>query len=200
MWTGDIRKLHLQRVNNVARFVEAERGLREISHAVRIGNLQSLNFRSTGNNLGHIWSFAQCALDFIVITVTDQDEGISLFRELDGLDMNLGDERARGVNHLEPTSFAAITNSRRNAVCAVNHALPVWNVIDLMNEDRALFCQFIDNVPIVNNLAAHIDGRAEGLKGNVDDVNRAHHASTESTRLQQQHPLLAGGISVGIKV
>ena len=45
----------------------------------------------------------------------------------------------------------------------------------------------------MDDLAAHVNGRAEGLKGDLDDIDGAHHAGAETARLEQQHPLLAGG-------
>ena len=46
------------------------------------------------------------------------------------------------------------------------------------------------------NLAAHVDGSAEGFKRNLHNVNGAHHASAKTTWFEQQHPLL-GGVSPG---
>src|SRR5580658_4273271 len=48
----------------------------------------------------------------------------------------------------------------------------------------------------MHNLAAHIDGRTEGFQGDFDNVDGAHHSGAETTRFEQQHPLL-GGVSPG---
>ena len=46
------------------------------------------------------------------------------------------------------------------------------------------------------DLAADVDGRAEGLECNFDDVDGAHHSGAETSWLEQQHPLFTRG-SVG---
>ena len=43
------------------------------------------------------------------------------------------------------------------------------------------------------DFAPHVDGGAEGFKGDFDNVDGAHHAGAKATRLEQQHPFLAGG-------
>src|ERR1039457_3984185 len=45
----------------------------------------------------------------------------------------------------------------------------------------------------MNNLAAHVNGGAKGFKSDSYDINRTNHAGAKATRLEQQHPLLAGG-------
>ena len=49
----------------------------------------------------------------------------------------------------------------------------------------------------MDDFAAHVDGRAEGFKGDLDDVDGAHHAGAKTARLEQQHPFLAGGSAGG---
>ena len=83
-------------------------------------------------------------------------------------------------------------NGRRNSVGTIDHALAIRHVVDLMDKDRALFCQLIHNIAVMDDFAADIDGRAEGLKSDFDDVDRADHAGAEAARLEQQHPLLVG--------
>jgi hypothetical protein len=41
----------------------------------------------------------------------------------------------------------------------------------------------------VDDFLADIDGRAEGLEGDADNVNGAHHAGAEAPRLEQKQSL-----------
>jgi hypothetical protein len=49
----------------------------------------------------------------------------------------------------------------------------------------------------MNNLAANIDGRSEGIQGNLHHIDGAHHTSAKAARLEQENPLLFGG-SLGV--
>ena len=125
--------------------------------------------------------------------MADQHQRIALLGKFDRLNVDLGDQRAGGVNHLEIAAFAALAHRRRNAVGRVDDALAVRHVVDLVDKDRALFRQLIHNIAVMDNFAAHVDGRAKGFKGDLDDVDRAHHSGAKAARLEQQHPLLTGG-------
>ena len=98
---GDVREFELERVDDVARFVKAESGLRQIGDAIWIGDLKRLNFGDIRNDLGDFRCFAESAFDFVVVAMADEHQRIALLGKLDGLDVNLGDQRAGGVDDLE---------------------------------------------------------------------------------------------------
>ena len=74
-----------------------------------------------------------------MVAVADEHQRIALLGEFDGLNMDLGDQRAGGVDDLETAAFAALADRRRNAVGRVNDALAIGDVVDFVDEDRALF-------------------------------------------------------------
>ena len=43
----------------------------------------------------------------------------------------------------------------------------------------------------MDDFAAHVDGRAEGLESDLDDVDGADYSGAETTWFEQQHPLFA---------
>ncbi len=49
----------------------------------------------------------------------------------------------------------------------------------------------------MDDLAAHVDGSAEGFKSDPHDIDRAHDTGAKTTRLEQQHPLLTGRSPAG---
>src|SRR5579862_499506 len=103
--------------------------------------------------------------------------------------MDLGHQRTGGIDHLEVAPLAALTHGRRNAMGRIDDALAIGHVVNFMDKNRALFCQLVDNIAIMNDLAAHIDGRTESLQGNFDDVDGAHYPGTKTPWLEQQDPL-----------
>ena len=61
----------------------------------------------------------------------------------------------------------------------------VRHFAELLDEARALGDQALDDMAVVHDLVAHIDRRAVFLQRQLDDVDRAHDARTESARLGQ---------------
>ena len=96
----------------------AEGGLGEVGHAVGIGNLERLDLGHVRDDLGHFRSFAERAFDLVVVAVADEHQRIALLGELDRLDVDLGHQRAGGVNHLQIAALADLADRRRNAVGA----------------------------------------------------------------------------------
>src|SRR5271167_1216175 len=79
----------------------------------------------------------------------------------------------------------------------IDDALAVGNVVDVVDKDRALFRQLVHNIAVMDNFAAHIDGRAEGVESDLDDVDSADYSSAEPSRFEQQHTLFARGSVAG---
>ena len=182
----DVGEFLFQGGDDVFGFVEAECGLREIGDAIGIGNGERLDLLGIADDLSNQRSFAEGADDFVVIVVTDEDQRIAFFGELDGFDVNLGDQRAGGVDDAQAAPGAVFANFGRNAVSAVDDALAVGNFIFAIDEDGALAAEFIDHKAVVDDLFADVDGRTEGLERDADDVDGTDDASAEAARLQQE--------------
>ena len=65
---------------------------------------------------------------------------------------------------------------------AVNDAHSLGHVVDIVDKNCAFFGQLVDYEPVVHDLFADVDGSAKGVEGNVNDIDGAHHASTETAR------------------
>ena len=192
--------LIFERVDDVARLIQAQRGLGQVGDMVRVRHLERVDFLGAGNHLGDVRSFAQRAFDLVMVAMADEDQRIALLGELYGLDVDLGDQRTGGVDHLEAAALAALPHGRRNAVGRVDDPLAVGHVVDLVDEDRALFRQLVHHIAVMDDFAAHVDGGSEGLQGDFDDVDGAHHARAKAARLEQEDALLTGGSFAGITV
>ena len=79
----------------------------------------------------------------------------------------------------------------------IDDALAVGNIVDFVDEDGAFFGQLVHNIAVMDNLAADVDGGAEGFKSDLHDVDGAYDAGAKTARLEQQHPLLTGGRTAG---
>jgi hypothetical protein len=72
-------------------------------------------------------------------------------------------------------------------VCAENGDGAVRDFVEFLDETRALASQIVDNMPIVNDLMAHIDGRAMSFQSTIDNLDRADHARTKAARLSKDN-------------
>ncbi len=164
----------------------------KVGDPVGIANLKRLHLFDTRYDGRDIGSFTQRAFDFVVVAMADKHQRVSLLGELDGFDVNLGDQRTSGVNHLELALLGAVAYGRRDAVRAVDHTHPGRHLVDIVDEDRALFRQLIYNEAVMDDFFANVDGRAEGFERNLHDVNGANNARAEAARLEQKDTLFDG--------
>ena len=70
------------------------------------------------------------------------------------------------------------------------------NLVDLVDEYRALPLKSRDHVDVVNDLLAHVNGSAEPLESFLDSDDCPIYSCTVPTWCGQQHPLClaAGGL------
>ena len=58
--------------------------------------------------------------------------------------------------------------------------------VELLDEHRALRLQVVDDEPVVDDLVAHVDRRAELRERLLDDRDRAVDAGAEAARIGEQ--------------
>src|SRR5215472_11001794 len=63
----------------------------------------------------------------------------------------------------------------------------VGDLIEALDKDRAFRPQAIDDVAVVHDLMAHIDGRTMQGKRALDRVDRPHDPGAEAARRAEQH-------------
>ena len=105
-------------------------------------------------------ALAERALRLVVAGVADQDHLKAAVREAVHLAVHLGDERAGGVDDLQPAAFGFDADSAADSVCGEDHDRPVGNLVELVHEDRAFGFEVLDHVAVVDDLAADVDGRS----------------------------------------
>ena len=54
---------------------------------------------------------------------------------------------------------------RRDAVGAVDQSRTAWNLCEIVDEDRTLGAQVVDDVAVVDDLVAHVDGLRRSARG-----------------------------------
>ena len=112
------------------------------------------------------------------------------------LDMDLGDERAGGVEIVELAALGFGRHRFGHAMGREDHAGAVGRLVQLVDEDRAQLLQPLDDEAVVDDLVAHIDRRAIFLERQLDDADGPLDARAEAARgCQEQLQIVAFSLS-----
>ena len=103
-----------------------------------------------------------------------------------GLAVHLADQRAGGVEIEQLAPLRILRHRFRHAVGGEHHRELAGNLLQVLDEDRALALQLLDHVPVVDDLVPHIDRRAIALQGALHDLDGAVHPGAEAARRRQQ--------------
>jgi hypothetical protein len=133
---------------------------------------------------------------FLVAGVADEEDLEVVLGEAHGLAVHLGDEWAGGVDGLELAVGRTLHDGGRDAVGAEHDVRALGDLVDVVDEDRALLLQRGDHVDVVHDLLAHVDGGAEAVEGLLDRDHRPVHPSAVAPGRSEENPLGAsdGGI------
>ena len=128
---------------------------------------------------------ADRALDLGVAGMADQDDLAPANRVAPAFGMNLGDQRAGGVDHRQPALGRLLLHPFRHAVGAEHRHRAGRDFVELVDEHRPAGAQVLDHVPVVHDLVTDIDRRPVFLERALDDLDRPLHAGAEPARLGQ---------------
>jgi hypothetical protein len=182
----------LERRGNRLGVVEAERGLRQVGDAVVSRDVQLLDLAHALDHVRAVRRFAERADDLVVVAVADQDDREFLPRVADGFGVDLGDQRAGGVDLDEVSRAGLSADLGRNAVRAEDERRAAGNLVDGFHECHAALDEAIDDVAIVDDLVEDIDRRSLQAQDPVDAIDRHVDARTEpAAGLPEQHFHLA---------
>ena len=129
---------------------------------------------------------AHRALDLRMAGVADQDHVEPVARVLADFHVHLGHQRAGRVEHGEPAPRGLLLHAARHAVRAEDDGRAVRHGVELVHEHGAEAAQAVHHEPVVHDLVAHVDRRAEQLDRALDDVDRAVDAGAEAARIGEQ--------------
>ena len=69
---------------------------------------------------------------------------------------------------------------------AEDHRRAVGHLVEFLHEHRAACLELVDHEPVVDDLVAHIDRRAEPLERALDDLDRPVDTSAKAARRGNQ--------------
>ena len=124
--------------------------------------------------------------------VADQQDPLVLLGEAHGLAVHLGHQRARGVDGAQVALGGLLDDGRGHAVRGEHGQGALGHLVQLVDEHHAALGQGVHDVPVVDDLLAHVHGGAVVLEGLLDGDDGAVHAGAVATGGGQQHALLTG--------
>ena len=104
-----------------------------------------------------------------------------------GLAVDLGHQRAGGVELEEVARLRRRRHRFGDAVGGEDHRLVGrGNLVELLDEDRALGLEALDDIAVVHDLVADIDRRAVLSQRQLDDLDGAVDAGAEAARAAEE--------------
>ena len=178
-----MRVAGLQRGDDPRRLVHAQGGLGQEGE-LRVGR------EGQGVDVGHVLDqdhagrgLAHGADDLVVPLVADQDDGVPVAGEAHRLGVDLGHQRAGGVDGAEVAPGRVLADLRGDAVGAVEDRGAGRDLGDVFDEDDALGAEPLDDGAVVDDLVVDVDRGAELAQGGLQGVDGHVDAGTEAARV-----------------
>ncbi len=128
---------------------------------------------------------AERALHFLVAGVANQDNGAALVVVLFDFEMNLGDERAGGVDNAQLAVLGAVPFAGRDPMSAEDDALAGGHLVEALDKNRAFLFQRLEHEAVVHDLMAHVERASVGAQRAADSLDGTIDAGAKSARLSQ---------------
>ncbi len=122
-----------------------------------------------------------------VAGMADEDERAPLLDVAAALDVDLADQRAGRIDHRQAALFGIHLHRAADTVRGEDGDGAGGNFVQLLDEHRALRLQRVDDMPVMDDLMADIDGSPNPIECLIDDIDGANDASTETTGLGEKH-------------
>ena len=99
---------------------------------------------------------AEGAFHFFVAGMADENHGAALVVVFFDFEMDLGDERAGGVDDAQRAILGAVPFAGRDAVRAEDDALAGGHLVEALDKNRAFAFERLEHEAVVNDLMAHV--------------------------------------------
>src|SRR5205085_9143084 len=117
--------------------------------------------------------FARRSDYLLVPCVADQDDGVPLARVAARLRMDLRHERTGGIDRVERTLLTTLVDCGSDPVRREDDDRALRNFGFALDENRAAFLELANDVAVVDDLLADVEGRPVELERPLDRLERA---------------------------
>ena len=118
-----------------------------------------------------------------MVGMADQQDLAALAELALGLDMHLGHQRAGGIEKEQIAGARRLGHRLRHAMSGEHDGRAgVRDFVQFLDENRALGFETFHHVAVMDDVMAHIDGRAVFGERQLDDLDGAVDAGAEAAR------------------
>ncbi len=131
-------------------------------------------------------ALAHRSLDFRMAGVADHHDLAALFAHSGNLGVHLGHQRTGRVENAQPARFGICTHGLGYSVRRKHDDAAGRYLGELLDEDGTFGLEVVDDVPVVDDLVAHVDRRAELRERLLDDRDRTIDTGAEPAGIGEQ--------------
>ena len=132
--------------------------------------------------------------------VADEQDRVARLGVLDRLQVNLGHQRAGGVDRPQLPLAGNAANLRRHAVGGEEQRGPERHLGQIIDKRHAAAAKMLDHVLVVDDLVIDVDRRLERRQGQLERLDRHVDAGTKPARTGQEDfhiSMVVGGCGIG---
>ena len=186
-------KRRAERGDDLAGLVDRQRRLRHVREPSRRAELEPLDVGDRLDEDDRVGRLAHRPDDLLVAGVADQHDRVALGGVAPRLHVHLRHERARRVDRLQPARRGVRVHRRRDAVRGEDDGRALRHLGLLVDEHRAARLEVADDVEVVDDLLADVDGRPVEVERLLDRLDRALDAGAVAAGRREEDLLDHGG-------
>ncbi len=130
---------------------------------------------------------AEGADDLGMPRMADKQDVCAGFDQPFGAAMDLADQRAGGVEIVEPACLCCLGHHLGHAMGRKDNRAAIRHFVQFLHEYRAKAAQSVDHIAIVHDFMPNIDGRAKSLDRQFDNLDGSVDARAKTARRGNQH-------------
>ena len=176
-------------IDHVGGVVEGKSRLGQVGELLALLQLERLDVLGGLDEDDRVRGLPHRALDLDVAGVPDERDLVAAPGIATRLGVHLGDERAHGVDDLEPAFLALLVDLRRHSVSREDDERTLGHLVLRLDEDGSPLFEVAHDVHVVDDLVADVHRRAVALQQLLDDVDGAHDAGAEAARAGDEDAL-----------
>jgi hypothetical protein len=120
--------------------------------------------------------------------MTDQDDQTTLRDVTLALAMDFGDQRTGGIQNMQATRLCIELDGPCHPMRTEDGDCLRGNFREIFDEARAFCAQAFDDMAVVNDFMANVDGGAKLRERLLDDVDGPDHAGAKAAGLREHYP------------
>src|SRR5690606_6940381 len=177
----ELGELVLEGVDGLHRLVDGQRGLGEPDDLGGVADLDLGDVLGAVDQLEGGGGLAGGADALLVALVPAQGDVVVRLGEADRCLVDLGDQRAGGVDGGEAAALGLLVDDGRHTVGGEHHDVARRDLLRLFDEDGALLLKGLHDVLVVHDLVPDVDGGPVLLEGLLDGDQGAVHTRAVTT-------------------